>query len=311
MDDGNYRLANEINLAVPAGHADKLISLGDGTSALLYLYALRKNGSFSSNEAALDLKRTPVEIAKAAERLRKIGLFSSSAGTNIPQPAEEMPEYTAQDIASRTSENGVFPVIVDETQRILGKTLSGADIKILFGIYDYLGLPAEVILLLVSHCVETTRERLGSGRLPTMRTIEKEAYVWFNREIMTLEQAEDYLRAKRRLSEQSNEIKQILQINGRNFSATEREYVENWLCMGFDAEAIALAYDKTVVKTGGLQWKYMNSILQSWHGKGLHTIEEINSGDQRCAAAVKKPAKGARQDDLELLKKILSGSGGK
>ena len=44
----------------------------------------------------------------------------------------------------------------------------------LLGLYDFLGLPAEVILLLVNHCVQTFRVRYGEGRRPTLRQIEKE-----------------------------------------------------------------------------------------------------------------------------------------
>lgn len=307
MDDRSYQLSNNINLAVPPEHADKLLSMGDGTCALLYLYALRKNGGFSTAMAASDLKRTELEITNAAERLRQSGLFSGAAPEKKPLPAEELPQYAAEDIAAAAARDNGFTAVLEETQRILGKTLSRSDVDVLFGIYDYLGLPPEVMVLLVNHCVETTRERMGAGRLPSMRTIEKEAYAWFNREIMTLEQAELFLQAKRERNENLGEIKRILQINGRGFSATERSYVEGWLEMGFDAEAIALAYDKTVVKTGGLQWKYMNSILNSWHGKGLHTVEDINRGDRREAP----PAAGGGRDDSELLKRFLNKRGGK
>lgn len=305
MDDKSYTLSSNINLAVPADHADKLLSMGDGTSALLYLYALRRNGSFTTAQAARDLRRTDSEISSAAERLRKSGLFSGSGREKLPLPAEELPQYRAEDIASAAAKDTGFAAVLDETQRILGKTLSRSDVDTLFGIYDYLGLPPEVIILLVNHCVETTRERMGPGRLPSLRTMEKEAYVWFNREIMTLEQAEVYLLAKRRRTDELGEIKHILQINGRNFSSTEKSYVESWLDMGFDAEAIAVAYDRTIVKTGSLQWKYMNSILTSWHGKGLHTVEEISEGDRR---DVPPPAQG-RRDDTERLKKLLNRQG--
>jgi hypothetical protein len=30
---------------------------------------------------------------------------------------------------------------------------------------------------------------------------------------------------------------------------------------------------------GSLNWAYMNSILKSWHQKGLHTVEQVESGD--------------------------------
>lgn len=308
MGGNNYSLSGDINLAVSVSHADKLLRLGDGNCALLYLYALRKSGSFSASDAARDLKRTQSEIEKAAGVLRAQGLFSADAGSApLPLPADELPEYTALDIARRSKDTGDFPAVVEETQKILGKTLTGADIKTLFGLYDYLKLPAEVILLLLNHCVESARERSGPGRLPSLKTIEKEAYIWFNREIMTLEQAEDYLRAKKAMAELTTEIKQILQINGRNFSPTERQYVESWLEMGFDSEAIGLAYDRTVVKTGGLQWKYMNSILSSWNAKDLHRVDEIQRGDSKSPA----PVKTAVRDDSELFRKKLDKLGGK
>ncbi|MEF9971929.1 MAG: DnaD domain protein, partial [Oscillospiraceae bacterium] len=77
----------------------------------------------------------------------------------------------------------------------------------------------------------------------------------------------------------------------------------------------ALAYDKTVIKTGGMQWKYMNSILESWHAKNLHTAEEAEAGDSRGSSrnprfAAQGASPTAARDDSELLKKIL-GNGSK
>ena len=315
MENSRYRLSSEPNIALPCADADKLITLGDGTAALVYLYVLR-NGELEPASAAKALRRTEAEIKKATAFLCEAGLLKNRASCSaVPLPADELPEYTAEDIATRTGENGEFKTIVDETQRILGHMLTGADLKTLFGIYDYLRLPPEVIFLLINHCVEDSRERLGPGKLPSMRSIEREAYAWHNREILTFERAEEYLVRKREHSGAINDAKRILQINGRNLSTTEHKYVESWLEMGFDLEAIALAYDKTVVKTGNLAWKYMNSILTSWHGKNLHTAEQVLSGDAqgRSGQAVSQanrfpPATSKPRDDTELLKKLLSQS---
>jgi len=309
MEDRKYKLSGEMSLAVPASDADKLLKSGDGTAALLYLYALRTGGCFTVPGAANALRRTETEIRNALELLCRTGIFKTSdSEAAIPLPSEELPEYTAEDIVSRARENGEFKAVLDETQRIMGHILTGADLKILFGIYDYLRLPPEVILLLINHCVEETRERLGPGRLPSMHTIEKEAYVWYNREILTLERAEAYLLRKRTQSGAVAEIKRLLQINGRNFSPSERKYVESWLDMGFELDAIALAYDKTVLKTGNLTWKYMNSILQNWHAKNLHTADEAMSGDRQQGAERIQPKKytsGSGESELERMNKIL------
>lgn len=281
MIDNNYKLSGSINLAVPLEHVDKLLSLGNGSAALLYLYAMREKGNFSIEAAALCLKHTSAEIRSSAELLRINGLFSSGEKSFVPMPAEEFPQYTAEEVISSSSGSEEFRIIVEESQRIFGKVLTRTDINTLYGLYDYLKLPTEVIILLINFCVDNTRERLGPGKLPSMRTIEKEGYAWYNDEIITLDRAEEYLCKKREYKEKSAYVKRILQINDRGLSSSENKYIWDWLSMGFDIDAIEKAYDKTVLKTGRLQWKYMNSILESWHSKGLHSTEEINRGDNR------------------------------
>ncbi|MBP8639305.1 MAG: DnaD domain protein [Oscillospiraceae bacterium] len=316
MEEKKYRLSGEPSLAIPSSDVDKLLSQSDGTATLLYLYALRQGGDFSSQSAAAALKRTESEIATGVHTLCNMGLFKTGEPNAVrPLTADELPEYTAEDIALRTGENGEFKAIVDETQRIMGHMLTGADLKILFGIYDYLRLPTEVIFLLINHCVEDTREHLGQGKLPSMRTIEKEAYAWYNREILTFERAEHFLLQKRARNGEMADIKRLLQINGRNFSSTERKYVDGWMDMGFDLEAIAIAYDKTVIKTGNLAWKYMDSILLNWHSKNLHTAAEVNSGDRHTKPVgplvpdKRSPSSSVKpRDDTELLRKLLSQS---
>ncbi|MEI3102137.1 MAG: DnaD domain protein [Oscillospiraceae bacterium] len=103
-----------------------------------------------------------------------------------PAPAEELPEYETEDLVRRSREDAGFSASVTEAQKVLGHVLSSSVLKRLFGIYDYLALPPEVILMLS----DPLRELL-QGRRPSMRFIEKEAYVWANREIMGLGQAEE------------------------------------------------------------------------------------------------------------------------
>jgi DNA replication protein DnaD len=81
--------------------------------------------------------------------------------------------------------------------------------------------------------------------------------------------------------------------------------------MGFVPDAIEIAYDKTVLKTGRLAWSYMDTIIASWHQKGLHTTDEILQKDGKGTlpqkAAPKKQVKTAADDlaEYERMKKIL------
>ena len=273
--------SSAITLSMDA--ADALIGLRDGNAALLYIYILRNGGIFDPNKAASELSLPPEAVRNAAMALERRRLIAS--GSPFGAVSETPPEYTVEDVKTRLSETPEFMGIVQETQRRLGKALSGADLVMLFGIYDYLGMPYEVILLLLTHCIEEFRRRYGEGRVPTIRYIEKEAYVWARLEILTQERAEEHLRRRIENQSRTEEIKKLLRIKKRELSPSEEKYIASWLDMSFEPEAIELAYDKTVVKTGELSWAYMNSILKSWHSKGLRTVSEIDTKDSRKASA--------------------------
>lgn len=302
MDDEKLKLNTPLVLSVR--DADKLIASGSGDCALLYIYLLRSGSGRGSGEAAQALNFTPSQVSAAAEKLRAMGLVQ---GENVHMPPpDELPEYTAEDVVRRTEGDKAFRSVLSETERLFGRALSGAELRTLFGIYDHLGLPPEVIMLLLHHCAEEYREKYGPGRLPTMRWVEKEAYIWANREIMTLEAAEDYLREKGERRDTAGRVARALGIRDREATASEKRYIDGWLDMGFPPESLELAYDRTIIGTGSLKWAYMNKILMSWDSKGLHTAEEIEKGDgpRRQPRTQSAPESAGSGGELERMKKI-------
>jgi DnaD/phage-associated family protein len=284
---------------ISAAEADRLIAAHDGDVALLYLY-IRRTGSTDTEGAARALCRTLGEMEAALEKLGRMGLLDETPAAprekKLPPP-DEPPEYRAADIVSRS--DGTFTALVQEAQRVLGHALSTPDLKKLFGIYDYLALPPEVIMVLLHHCVS-----VSNGRLPTMRFIEKEAYDWANREIRTLDQAEDYIEDRRLRGEECAAAARALGITGRALSSTEKRYITSWLDLGYSPELIAIAYDRTVTNTGALKWGYMDKIIRSWQEKGLFTAEDVEAKDGRRPS--RAPAKAAdRPPDLGDLMSLL------
>ena len=75
-----------------------------------------------------------------------------------------------------------------------------------------------------------------------------------------------------------------VRIRGRNRTPAEERYAQSWLEMGVDNETISMAYVRTCLNTGGLNWAYMNKILQRWHGQGLHTAQAGPAGDRKTDA---------------------------
>ena len=268
---------------ISAQAADKLLSAHDGDLALLYLY-IRRTGSMDMDKAAGALCRTLREMEAAEEKLRRMGLLDEEIPVQKEEklpPAVEVPQYTAQDIAARAKEDEQFAVIVSEAAKVMGHILSSADLKILFGIYDYLSLPTEVILVLLNYCSELFYEKYQESRRPTAKFIEKEAYHWERLEILSLEQAEEHIKNEKIRRSGVGRIKNLLGIHGRELSASERDTFATWAEMGFEDEAISLAYDRTTERTGGFRLKYMNSILENWHKANTHSLSEIEAKEGR------------------------------
>ena len=296
-------------LSIPAGEPEQIIAAHDGDVALLWL-CLRCNPAASVEDAARMLCRTRAQIEEALEKLQRMDLAerpvspvskpaspvpAPSAGPSLKlPPADELPDYSSRDITERSRSDPRFGALVDEAQRVFGRVLSTSDMKKLFGIYDYLALPPEVIMMLLNYCMGL----YPTGSPPSMRQIEKEAYVWANREILTIDQAEVYIAESARQREKLSQTAKVLGITGRKLAPTERKFITAWIEMGFDEEMIALAHDRTVTNTGGLKWGYMNGILKSWHEKGLHTPADVRSKDTR-----RKP--GSANDAPRDLDKLL------
>ena len=213
---------------------------------------------------------------------------------SVDAPVKEPRRYTIEEIKEELKAGSGFAAVVEETQRSLGRILSPDDLLRLCGIYDSLRLPPEVILQLITHCISESRKS-GGGRAPSMRFIEKEAYRWEREGIFSLERAEEYLKDLETRIGARSEIKFALQIKNRELSETEKRFIDDWITMGFGPETIAIAYDRTVLKTGNMAWPYMDSILKSWHGRDIHTPREVLEKDTK--PGKNTPKKGREPTD--------------
>ena len=305
-------------LAMSARTADRLVGAGNGDAALLYLWLLRHAGQLDARAAGHALKWDGQRTAGAFSALVALGRGDrarQAPAAPLTRP-EEPPEYTTADI-TRELENTTSPFsgLVAEVQRRLGKVLSTADLKMLYTLYDYLALPAEVILLLVNWCVEEMQRKYGEGSMPRMTQIRKEAFAWQRLGVDTPEAADRHLQKLAALRTREGEILPLLDIKGRPPVDAERKYIAGWVEMGFSNDAIRLAYERTVLKKQSMNWPYMNSILKSWHQKGLHTAQAVTASDSAYrsgsgmapAPAPTPPGAADRRarEDMEQLRQLM------
>ena len=295
------QVPTEDNLVISGAVARRLLSAGDGDAALLYLALLQRKGGAAPEELQKDLGWPADRLQRAEGVLLSVGLLGRPAApAELEPPARERPEYTRDDVTTILERDDRFAGLTAEVDKKLGKKLNTSDLQILVGLYDYVGLPAEVIFLLVCHCAERITAAYGPGRRPTLRQIEKEGYRWAKLGLLDLDRASDYLKQYAARQGQIPRLMELLGLGDRRPSPSEERYLLNWLEMGFPPETIELAYDKTVLKCRELKWSYLNGILRHWHEKNLHTLQEVQSEE-----APKGQTGGGQDGDLSWMKQYL------
>lgn len=281
---------------------DKLLEIKDETALRLYIYIAKCGGDFDANVAANALSLSVDGVFAALDLLCLKGLAKKSEG-KVLERADTIPEYTAGDVSSTLETDENFAALLDFTQSKLGKMLSTVDTQTLLGIYGWMGLPVEVICLIVTYCIEQMAKKYGEGRRPTMKNIENEARIWLNMGILTYEQAEDYLQTQKVRGTRIAAIARNLHLSGRALSATENKYLTAWADAGYTDEIIMKAYDVTVLQTGKLNWRYMDKVLKNWEADGFKNKEDIAKGKENNDGKMSKEQLEALRRAEELSKK--------
>jgi len=303
MQEIKFSLPTSESITLTGQEVDKLIRAGDGDAALLYIYIRKTGGQRSDLEAAKDLDKDKGWVASALAVLSKLGLVQIDKSSDLSRginhkvhsdegtlkPLAEPRQYTESEVTREIASDSNFSRLVEETQGRLGKILSPDELLRLFSIYDNLRMPPEVIFQLITHCISESR-RSGDGRAPSLRYIEKAAFTWEREGVFTLERAEEYLKELEKHRDVRGQIQKAINIKGRGLSATEKKYVDGWIKLGIEPEAIAIAYDKTVIKTGTMSWPYIDKIIRNWHSKGLLTAKQV-------AEMEGKPGSGTSKSD--------------
>lgn len=108
--------------------------------------------------------------------------LTQSAPVSAP---EEHPSYLPGEVGAVVASDKQLSDLLAVAQKILGKMLSYSAIEKLYGLYDWLGMPPDLIVRLLEYCVELGKK--------DMRYIEKVAVSWREMGIGTVAEAERYI----------------------------------------------------------------------------------------------------------------------
>lgn len=195
----------------------------------------------------------------------------------------------------RETNDAELKFLLEQMQSMLGRTATSTDLRNITYIYEYYRLPADVILMAIQYAVE-----LGKT---SIRYIETICISWYEQGIITHTLAEEHLKRAAESRQQIQQVKQIFGISGRSLIASEEKMILTWLSeYKADLAMIELAFERTIKNTGKVAFAYTNKILQSWHKKGYHSMEEIQSNEP---GSTRQSPKKESSLDIDLLDRLM------
>ena len=69
-------------------------------------------------------------------------------------------------------------------------------------------------------------------------------------------------------------------IGEREFTKSEKSYIEKWIGLKLSIELLTKAYEITVEKTGKISYSYMAKILDNWQISGIKTAEDAERSQE-------------------------------
>ena len=259
---------------------DKLIAVGDGDAALLYLYILRHGGIAEGKTAARALHLS-------AERYERAAFTLNNLTAPVEAPREDKladtPQYTADELRRARLDDHKFAAVCESAESTLGRTLTEGQLRCLLTAYDHLGLTAEAIIELLAYL----KNEKGVVRLAD---IKRETYQWADMGIVTAQDAQQYLARKVNEKPLSEAVYKALGADPAQPAPKEQRVCRFALAHGFPPEAVELAVRRTDKQQGHKSLDYTLGILRKWDASGVHTVSEITALEPETRAAVGQTA---------------------
>lgn len=291
--------------AVPAEVVDKHIRVCGAASLRALLIVLRCGGTASEEAIASQLAMEPSEVRDAMRYWTETGVLSASgapaseAAAEQPllspapqsqetqQPAKQQAQQAQQprqtppagvtsyrgrpsreQIAAMMEKDPNIEFLFQSAAEQLGKYLHLTDRSSLIYLYDYAGIPIDVILMVIQYCCSIGKKQ--------MRYIERVALDWLDAGVTSLEAAEAHIHKLEEQSGWEKEVKNAFGIRDRELVEKEMGYVQKWYQEYHSGiRLIRLAYERTIENIGKLSFPYIDSILKSWHEKKITTPEQV------------------------------------
>ena len=196
----------------------------------------------------------------------------SKPENNVPKRAKvtELPQYTSAELNALLQKHNNVVGLIDECQNVLGKIFTAADIKVLMGFVDYLGLDNDYILVLMHYAARND--------MKSLRYIEKIAVSCIDDGFTDAKVLQEALYAREEKAQIETKIKNIFGLGSRKLTSKEQKQVDAWInTYHYALDVIEKAYEITVGATNKPSIHYANAILEKWFAEGIKNIDDVNA----------------------------------
>lgn len=293
--------------AVPSSVAEKHIKTA-GALSLKVLLLVLSQPQITVNKLAEALNTSEADIKDAANFWIVNGIFTSDAAPSssevdatdkspIKRVSQAPVRLSGKELESRVRESDDVKFMISEAERHFGKNLIPSEASVLVSLYDFAGLPVDIIIMIISYCASINKNN--------MRSVEKFALDWIDKGIDSHEAVAAHIKELTLKNSNESAVKSAFGIFNRSLTTKEKNFINSWFSqMHFDIEMIKLAYEKTIDSTGNLSFPYINKILASWSEKGITTPSQAME-EQKVDIKMRK-ASSAPSYDLEGIDKLIN-----
>ena len=270
---------------LPIKVVDEYLKLASEYQLKALLYIFRNNGQAETAEIAKALGQTIADTDNLLEFWVEEGIISKNGeiveSTKIPQATAEKnvvvvketisaPNLSPKDIVSILRDSEKLKNLVNEAQKVLGRTISLAEQAIIINMVNYYELKPEVVLMIL----EYYKNEKQKGMSISFSYINAMAKNWSDEGIASISEAEEKLHEIERGNRIWNEIIAITGIRHRKPTVKQREMVLSWF-NDFDITMITLASDIMKENIPEPKLSYINSILKKWKKQNIKTPADV------------------------------------
>ncbi len=268
------------HVTLPLRLVEEIFPTANPTFIKVYMHMLMlsaKGKNIDTVTVASDLQLLESDVLQAVSFWNGYGalsiLDSAVQGDDSEQYVDVPSTYDVRVVTENIAENSKMSEMLQLAQEVLGKTISTAEMKTLYWMYDSLGFSPEVILMLLEYCVSINKRG--------MQYIERVATSWHSKGINTIDDVEQFLSNEEYTKNYMNSLKALFGIRDRALTSIEEEYIKKWHdTFEMSEEMIALAYEYCILRINKLSFPYMDGIIVDWNDKNIRTIEEAEKENE-------------------------------